>query len=247
VEQPEEPVNSDSVNADNTVSSPPRQPETLAQNCPSGDPTSINYIRRDNNRCEGIKRQTVSGSLSLISFTSRNIGDYGDTLTLEIPRLPDLSNQPPRVRVQAMRDRYLLNDIEVQPHSDRYQFSWSTYVLRNADISPSALRAIASLTHHSQPVYVPVILGQASGQYEFVFFTASHAKFPKLAIVRNGRTLHSQSIRTRRSGEVRFTWNPGNAPAGRYELHVVAEIEPFGSPPEKVTRRIAFQHNPDWL
>jgi flagellar basal-body rod modification protein FlgD len=44
-----------------------------------------------------------------------------------------------------------------------------------------------------------------------------------------------------------FTWDSRNAPAGRYELQIEADIEPRGKPPEKINRKFVFEHNPKWL
>ncbi|MFM6133694.1 MAG: hypothetical protein ACKO3K_02735 [Cuspidothrix sp.] len=39
------------------------------QACPSGNSQSTNYMRRENNRCEGIQPRNVRSGISLISLT----------------------------------------------------------------------------------------------------------------------------------------------------------------------------------
>ena len=54
--------------------------------CQNGHPDSLAYIRRDENRCEGLKDgQDVSLSFRLTSLVSRSLNSYPDTLTVKIP------------------------------------------------------------------------------------------------------------------------------------------------------------------
>ena len=96
-------------------------------------------------------------------------------------------------------------------------------------------------------MYVPVILGQISGQYEFVFYSPSPVKFPVFRILQNGKELYSIPRKIPQTNEMIFTWDSRNAPAGRYELQIEAEIEPRGKPTEKINRKFVFEHNPKWL
>ena len=72
--------------------------------------------------------------------------------------------------------------------SDFHNFSWSTYVLKEANIPINSLRATA--TASSQPVYIPVIIGQPNNQYELAFFANRPARFLKLEIRQNGKVVH---------------------------------------------------------
>jgi len=218
-----------------------------AQACPPGDPNSTEYIRRDNpERCEGIQRQPVSGnSLELVSFTSRNIGEYGNSLTLRVPRLN--GSDTPEFILQSRFKNYSLDQPNLTIQGSQFALTWNTYVLRNEEIPPKSLRALAVYNIDSEPIYAPVILGEPSGQYEFTFFTPSRAKFRLWEIKRNGKTVTKRSYNSFRSGEINFTWDGSNAPAGRYELHYIADIQPKGEPTEPINRSIFFDHNPNWL
>ncbi len=215
-----------------------------AQACPSGDPKSTVYIRRDDNRCEGIKQRNSDRGLRLISFATIGIKSYPNTLTLKIP---SIANAKPDVRVQSLGKNYILDDVSLTSNNSLFIFSWNPFVLNQAQILPTSLRALADVNLDSQVVYVPVILERTSGQYQFVFYTPSRAKFTTVQIRRNGKVIHTSPRNNFQGGEVVFNWDGRNIPAGRYELYVIAEQEQIGRPPEKITRQIAFEHNPNWL
>ncbi|MEH1792520.1 hypothetical protein [Nostoc sp.] len=218
--------------------------------CPEGNPQSTDYIhRKPPERCEGIKEEQLSGnSLSLISIATRNLASFGKTLTLQIPQINGGKN--PQVRVQSLDDKYhyQLDDLLLSKNGSGFSFSWDTYVLRKAKIPANKLRAVASYSLNSQPVYVPVILGQTSGKYEFVFYSQDRVRFTNFEILPQGeKAIYSTSRPNSRSGETIFTWDGRNAPAGRYELHFVANIDRRNEPSDRIERRIVFEHNPNWL
>lgn len=215
-----------------------------AQACPSGDPKSTLYIRRDDNRCEGIKQRSSGGGLRLISFATIGIKSYPNTLTLKIP---SIANATPDVSVQSLGKNYILDNVSLTSNNSQFIFSWNPFVLNQAQILPTSLRALADVNLDSQVVYVPVILQRPSGQYQFVFYTPSRAKFPTVQIRRNGKVIHTSPRNNFQGGEVVFNWDGRNIPAGRYELYIIAEQEQIGRPPEKITKQIAFEHNPNWL
>ena len=215
--------------------------------CREGNLRSTDYIRRDN-RCEGIQRQSVSGnSLSLISIATRNIPNiYGETVSMKIPQIKNAGK--PEVRVQSLDKNYQLDNPLFTENSGFYTLpNWDSYVLKREEIPSNSLRALASVTFGSQVVYVPVILGKTSGEYEFVFYSPSRVKFPVFRILRNGKEVYSNPRRIAQTNEIIFNWDGRNAPAGRYELQVEATIEPRGEPTEKINRKIIFEHNPSWL
>lgn len=215
--------------------------------CPEGNLRSTDYIRRDN-RCEGIKRQPVSGnSLRLISIATRNIPNiYDEKVLMKIPQIKD--GGKPEVRVQSLDKNYQLDNPLLTENSGFYTLpNWNSYVLKREEIPSNSLRALASVNFGSQVVYVPVILGQSSGQYEFVFYSPSRVKFPGFRILRNGKEVYSNPRNIAQTNEMIFTWDGRNAPAGRYELQIEAEIEPRGKPTEKINRKVVFEHNPNWL
>ncbi|KYC40508.1 hypothetical protein WA1_25635 [Scytonema hofmannii PCC 7110] len=215
--------------------------------CREGNPRSTEYIRRNQpTRCEGIQREPISGnSLRLISIAIRNIPSYGETLTLQIPRINGGSN--PQVKLQSLEKNYQLDNPSLSPNGSGFSFSWETYVLKRENIPADSLRALAYFQLGSEPVHIPVILGNSSGKYEFVFFTPSRAKFSTFEILRDGKQVYSSPRTNFRSGEIVFTWDGRNAPAGRYEIHFIANIEPTNQPAQELERRLVFEHNPNWL
>lgn len=218
--------------------------------CPEGNPRTTDYIHRKlPNRCEGIKEEPLSGNtLSLISIATRNLASFDKTLTLQIPQINGGKN--PQVIVQSLDDKYhyQLDELLLSKNGSRFSFSWDTYVLRQAKIPANKLRAVASYSLDSQPVYVPVILGQTSGKYEFVFYSQDRVRFTNFEILPQGKkAIYSTSQPNPKKDETIFTWDGRNAPAGRYELHYVANIDRRDEPSDRIERRIVFEHNPNWL
>jgi hypothetical protein len=214
--------------------------------CPEGNPRSTAYIRRGNNRCEGIKREPVSAnSLRLISIATRNIPSYPAEVSMKIPGIN--GGGKPEVKVQSLDKNYQLDNPSLTENSGFYTLLWDSYVLKQETVPSNSLRALASVNFGSQVVYAPVILGQSSGQYEFVFYSPSRVKFPVFRILRNGKEVYSNPRKVAQTNEMIFTWDGRNAPAGRYELQIEAEIEPRGKPTEKINRKFVFEHNPNWL
>ncbi|MBW4454875.1 MAG: hypothetical protein KME55_20400 [Nostoc indistinguendum CM1-VF10] len=221
-----------------------------AASCPEGNPKSTDYIRRKPpNRCEGIKEEPLSSnSLSLISIATRNLASFGNTLTVQIPQINGGKN--PQVIVKSLNDNYhyQMDDLLLSKNGSRFSFSWDTYVLRQAKIPANELRAVASYSLGLQPVYVPVILGQTSGKYEFVFYSENRVRFTTFEILPQGKkSIYSTSRPNPKKGETIFTWDGRNAPTGRYEIRYVANIERRNEPSDRIERRIVFEHNPNWL
>lgn len=218
--------------------------------CPNGDPNTTDYIRRQPpDRCEGIRKEPLSAnSLSLISIATRKLANYGKTLTLQVPRISGGKN--PQVIVKSLGDNYhyQLDDLLLSDNGSRFGFNWNTYVLKQAKIPANKLRATAIYNFGSQPVYVPVILGQTSGKYEFVFYSENRVRFTSVKILSpSQKEIYSTSRPNADSGEMIFTWDGRNAPPGRYELYYVANIERRNEPSDRIERRIVFEHNPNWL
>ncbi len=212
-----------------------------AQACPTGgNPQNIAYMRRDNNRCEGIKSRDAAGGINLISIVTRGITSYPNFLSLQIPRL---SNTNPEIKVQSLSKNYLLDQFSLRPRRNRFTFKFKSHVLKKANVPPKSLRALAEVN----AVYLPVTIGRTSGKYEFVFYSSRRSKFSTFEILRNGKVVHSSPRKYARRGETIFTWNGKQAPRGRYQIHVIAEQEIIGRPAEKFRRRYYFQHNPNWL
>ena len=213
--------------------------------CPEGNPRSTEYIRRGN-RCEGIKREPVSAnSLRLISIATRNIPSYPAEVSMKIPGIN--GGGKPEVKVQSLDKNYQLDNPSLTENSGFYTLLSDSYVLKQEKVPSNSLRALASVNFGSQVVYAPVILGQSSGQYEFVFYSPSRVKFPVFRILRNGKEVYSNPRNIAQTNEMIFTWDSCNAPAGRYELQIEADIEPRGKPTEKINRKFVFEHNPKWL
>ncbi len=211
-----------------------------AQACPTGNPQKTTYMRRENNRCEGIQQRNVVSGINLISIVTRGITSYPNFLTLKIPRL---GNSNPEITVQSLKKNYLLDQLSLQPRQNRFTFKLKSHVLKKANVPPKSLRALAEVN----AVYLPVTIERTSGKYEFVFYSSYRSKFSTFEILRNGKVVHRNPRTTARNGEIIFTWNGKKAPAGRYQIHVIAEQEIIGRPAEKFRRRYYFEHNPNWL
>ena len=222
--------------------------------CPQGNPRSTDYIRRKTpDRCEGIKVQPISGnSLSLISIATRNINDYGDKISLQVPRIKKGNN--PEVLVTSRDDKYnyILDDLLLYNNGESFGFSWDTYVLKTANIPANKLRALASYSLGSQKVYVPVTLAKSSGKYEFVFYSQDRVRFTSLKIFplekkKEDNPIYSTSRKTANSGEISFIWDGSKAPGGRYKLHYIAFIDRINEPSDLIENVIVFEHHPNWL
>ena len=229
-------------------------PLSAVASCPKGNARSTNYIRRQPpNRCEGVKLEPLSGnSLSLISIATRNIASYGNTITLQVPRIKDGKN--PQVIVKSLDDNYhyQLDDLLLSKNGANFGFSWDTYVLKKANIPANKLRAVAAYSLGSQNVYVPVTLGQTSGKYEFVFYSQDRVKFTSVKILpltdkKDQQPVYSTSRTTPNSGEISFIWDGSKAPTGRYKLHYIAFIDRINEPSDRIEKEIVFEHNPTWL
>ena len=222
--------------------------------CPQGNPRSTDYIRRKTpDRCEGIKVQQISGnSLSLISIATRNINDYGDKISLQVPRIKKGNN--PEVLVTSRDDKYnyILDDLLLSNNGESFGFSWDTYVLKKANIPANKLRALASYSLGSQKVYVPVTLAKSSGKYEFVFYSQDRVRFTSLKIFplekkKEDNPIYSTSRKTANSGEISFIWDGSKAPGVRYKLHYIAFIDRINEPSDRIENVIVFEHHPNWL
>lgn len=217
-----------------------------AQACPTRSRNPMDYIRRDGNRCEGIIRRKLGGSLNFVSLAIRGINTLGDTLTLQIPNTTNSSS--PNVLVRTTESPlYRLDELKLTRQDGFYSFSLPTRILKQIPINVDQLRVIARTPPNSPLVYTPVIIGRSTTLYEIVFHTPDHARFNTLQISGNGQTFRLNSSNTFQSGDIVFSWDGRRASAGRYELYYEADIEQRNKPPERVSRRLVFEHNPNWL
>jgi hypothetical protein len=208
-----------------------------AQACPSGNPQSLAYIRRDNNRCEGLRDRNASDAFGLLSFSTSALSSYPDALTI---RVPGTSNTPPTITLQSFFRNYLLDSINPNFNKSGYTFALNTRtVLQSATVPLTSLRALAYINRDSNPVYFPVILGSPGRQYQFVLNLPQRTTLPKLEIRRNGQAIFKKPQNDPQDGEFSFNWSYGNATAGTYELYI--------EDGEGQHRTFRFQHNPDWL
>lgn len=198
---------------------------------------SVEYSRRENNRCEGIKNRQVSGGINLISFTTRNIPRFGSTLKLMIPRF---SNENPEVNVRSLEKDYQLDNISLKKEPSFYTFTWSTSVLTKAQVNQNSLRALAF--NPSNLMYLPVTLGQTSGRYEFVLHSSVPVKITSFKIFNNGKVVHSSPPRTSSGGEIIFAWDARKFNSGNYELRYEAQRNGRIFP-----TKVSFRHDPKWL
>lgn len=213
-------------------------PLSAQASCPKGDPTKLSYIRRDENRCEGLRdRRDASGSLMLISFVTTNLTQISDPLNIRVA-----GNPKPTLEVQELTRNYRLDDVKMQSKGNSAQFSLNPKILSKSGIKTvNSLLAIAYTIHSSSPIYYPTILGNASSSYTFVLYAPKATIFKTIQIrpKNNSKIYFSQSLSQPREGQIPFQWSHGNAPAGDYELYVE---DSKGN-----QRHFQFQHNPKWL
>lgn len=206
--------------------------------CPTGPSNTLSYMRRDNNRCEGLRdRQDASGSLTLISFVTTNLNSLSNPLNIRVA-----GNTNPTLQVQEFSRNYRLDDVQMRPSGNSAIFPLNPRILQNAGITnPNRLLAIASVTRNAAAIYYPTILGSASGKYTFVLYAPKAIAFKKIQIRKAGNATPylNQSLSQPRQGQIPFQWSYGNAPAGDYEVYVE---DSQGQP-----RRFRFKHNRQWL
>ena len=213
----------------------------IANACQPGNPGSLAYIRRNNNRCEGILDRNIStGSLpELISFATSNLAEYPNSLKIQVP---GNSNQKPKIEIQSFFIKYLLNKLDTQYIQPNFTFDLNTKTVlqhRAVQVPFNSLRSLAFIVEDSEPVYFPVILGESSGEYEFVINSLQRTAFPVLEIRYQGKTVFSDPRNNPQQGHIFLTWKYGNAPAGRYELYLETS--------EGKSRTFPFEHNPSWF
>jgi hypothetical protein len=182
--------------------------------CPNGNPSSLAYILRDNNRCEGLTSRQQSSNLDLISYATNGIGNsWGNSLNI---RVNGASN--PQVLVASNQRRYQLDRFRSGTSSNGFRFQLPTNVLQRSGISPSRLLAVAESSNR----YYPVILNQATGRYSIILFLPRRTTIPTLELsAPNGQTVWSRPRNAPvNPGELPLSWDYGNAPAGEYRLRV---------------------------
>ncbi|MFN6563215.1 MAG: hypothetical protein RMY28_025955 [Nostoc sp. ChiSLP01] len=222
------------------------------QACKPGNQLSTDYMRRDDNRCEGIKsRSLVSGGINFISFTTRNITEFSSQVKLQIPKI---SNEKPEVVIFSHQRPYQLDNLTPQfliSETSYFTFNWSNYVLIKEKILPKNLRARAWIKQDSEQIYLPVQLQKTSGQYEFVLFSKSPAIVSTLEILPY-KSPYKKNIKkfkpiTSLGGEIIFNWDARNIPSGRYKLKFAAKLKGDNSPEKPRFKYITFEHKPQWL
>lgn len=199
--------------------------------CPNGDPNSLAYILRDNNRCEGLTPRPQSSSLDLVSYATNGIGNsWGNSLSI---RVNGTSN--PQVLVTSNQRRYQLDRIRSGASPNGFWFQLPTTVLQRSGISPSRLLAVAESSNR----YYPVILNRATGRYSIVLFVPYRTTITLELRNPSGQTVLRRSQSSVNPGEFRLTWDYGNAPAGEYRLIVRTNTGD--------QRTFYLQHDRRWL
>lgn len=205
--------------------------------CKPGNPNSLAYIRRDNNRCEGLQEEKASTSFEFVGFSTDNLTDvYPNPVKI---RVPGTGKIKPEVIIQSDYRNYYLDELEIRKTASGFTFDLPNTILKKATIPARSLLATASIVRDSVEVYFPVILGQPSGQYKLTIFSLQRTTFPTFAIRRNGKIIYNQPITNPTEGYVSLIWQYGNSPAGIYELYLVDE--------QGKSRTFRFEHNLKWL
>lgn len=208
-----------------------RQPSEFPPNAPD-------YMRRDNNRCEGIRRIDSSNRIELISFTTTTLRDtnYPNTLTLRVPGTANSRNRPTIV-MQSFSSYYRLDQVAAQATVAGYQFLLNTRILSDRSIQPGTLRATAAIRSGGSTVFYPVVLGQASGAYDIVVSIPTGLE--TLEIRQNGQRIAGGGARELQSGHYAISWTYRGAPAGRYQVYLRDR--------RGQSRTFNIQHNPAWF
>ena len=216
---------------------------TEANACPSGNPLSFSlaYLRRDDNRCEGILYRNISSSSlpDLISFATSNLVEYPNNLSIQVP---GDSSQEPIITIQSFLIRYRLDELKTEYLQPNYTFDLNTQkILQHPSVQVplSSLRSLAFVIEDSEPIYFPVILSESSGEYEFVIQSLQLTTFPVLEIRYQGEPVFRDPRQNPQHGHIRLTWNYEHAPAGRYELYLENS--------EGASRTFPFEHDPNWF
>ncbi|ACK71347.1 hypothetical protein PCC7424_2943 [Gloeothece citriformis PCC 7424] len=205
--------------------------------CPNGNPQALAYIRRDNNRCEGLLQETITRAFELVSFSTQNLSsNYPNTLKI---RVPTSNRILPNITLESPYRNYYLSQLQPSFTPKGYTFDLNTYVLKQAKIPPQTLLSTAFIEEDSKRVFLPVILGQASDQYVFIIYSPQPMKIPKFEIRRNGKTVYSNPRNIPQRNYISFTWKYGQAPAGQYELYLEND--------QKKSTRFYFNHYPNLL
>jgi hypothetical protein len=206
--------------------------------CPTSSPNPLAYVRRDNNRCEGLRDgKDASGSLSLISFVSSNLKDISNPLPIRVP-----GSTSPILEVQEFSRNYRLDEVKMQPSGNGSAFSLNSRILQNAGITkPESLFAVAYVIRDGSPIYYPTFFGKASSQYTFVLYTEKPTAFKKIQVRRQGSStlVLDQSFRQPRTGSILVQWRYDSAPTGNYELYLEDS--------QGEVSRFPFKHNRQWL
>ncbi|MGK7880634.1 MAG: hypothetical protein AB4060_11105, partial [Crocosphaera sp.] len=150
-----------------------------ANACPTGRPRDIRYIRRDNNRCEGIlDGRPISNNFELIAFYTSNLTNYPKTLKI---RVPGTGRDKPIIQIQSYVKNYLFDKVETEYNSSGFIFDLRTNtVLQRAKVPLNSLLPLAFVEKNSRRIYHTVIIEQSSNSYKFVIFTRYLLKFPKV-------------------------------------------------------------------
>ena len=213
---------------------------TVANACQSGNPFSTAYIRR-NDRCEGLLNLNTNNSIlpDLMSFATSSLTEYPDNLKIQVPGKISLK---PRIRIQSFFKSYLLDKLETKYLKSNYRFDLNTKAIlqhRSVQIPFNMLLSLAFIIEDSEPVYFPVILGESSGEYEFIINSFQRTTFPVLEIRYQGKPVFSDPRKNPQEGHIRLIWKYENAPAGRYELYLETS--------EGKNRTFPFEHDPNWF
>lgn len=201
----------------------------VAAACPPSDPNDLVYQRRSSpSRCEGINRQAISASFNLVSLATSNLTNLGNTLRLQVPNMGEI----PNITLRSYERRYQLDSFtpELNQNQNKYEFDLDTRIIRQAEVAVNSLRAIASIPG-SQPIYIPVIIGQPSSSYEFVLYSPARTKINSFEISHNNQVIHTQQRPNPIRGEMVFSWDGRNQPEGVYQLRVLAELNQRGQRP----------------
>ncbi len=212
----------------------------IAYACPVGNARSLAYIRRDDNRCEGLRDRNISSRFELIAFSTGEVNNYSNILKIRVPGTT--TKIQPIIKLQSLFRNYLLDQFQSMDHSSEFTFDLKTNpVLQRANIPANSLLPLAFIEQNSKRNYYPVILDKASDSYKIVIYTPEYRTFPKVEIRQNGKLIPS-NLKPRNiadNGAIVFYWEAKNTPPGTYNFYL--------EDGDGKSLSFSLKHNPNWL
>jgi hypothetical protein len=152
--------------------------------------------------------------------------------------VPSKGKDVPIIAVRSNVISYRLDELNFNSSNKGFIFPLNTDILSKAPVPPESLMAFAFVLRDSHRVYFPVVLGKATGQYEFVFKSDGSVSLPTFEIRRNNITIYKLP-QTIPDNIHKLIWKYGKAKPGTYQLYLKDN--------KGKDQTIWFEHNPNLL